>query len=143
MKHPLVTLEKKTKHGLNVFIAVDFDGTCVMHEYPKIGAPVPLAVETLRDLNKAGYKLILYTMRSRKTLDDAVEWFRFHSIPLFGINNNPEQSSWSTSPKVYAHFYIDDAAVGCPLVSPDSGDRDYVNWYKIREFFGLRNGELD
>ena len=45
-------------------IAVDFDGTCVEHDYPAVGLDVENAVETLRALNKAGHRLILFTMRS-------------------------------------------------------------------------------
>ncbi len=39
-------------------IAVDFDGTIVEHEWPRIGPPMPGAFETLRDLQDAGYGLI-------------------------------------------------------------------------------------
>ena len=28
-----------------MIIAVDFDGTIVTHEYPKIGKPIPFAIE--------------------------------------------------------------------------------------------------
>ena len=31
-------------------IAVDFDGTIVTHEYPKIGTELPFATETLKNL---------------------------------------------------------------------------------------------
>ena len=31
-------------------IAVDFDGTIVEHEYPKIGREIPFATDTLRAL---------------------------------------------------------------------------------------------
>ena len=57
-------------------IAVDFDGTCVEHEYPNIGLDVEGAVETLRTLNNKGHRLILFTMRSGDKLDKAVKWFK-------------------------------------------------------------------
>lgn len=34
-------------------IAVDFDGTCVDHLYPLVGADVPHCVETLLDINRS------------------------------------------------------------------------------------------
>ena len=48
-----------------MIIAIDFDGTCVTHEYPKIGKDIG-AVDTLRALVAKGHKLILWTMRDKK-----------------------------------------------------------------------------
>ena len=64
-----------------------------------------------------------------KELHEAVNWFIVtHDIPLFGVNENPEQT-WSTSPKVYANLYIDDAVIGCPLAyNDDISDRPFVYW---------------
>ena len=33
-------------------IAVDFDGTIVTHEYPKIGKPIPFAIDALKRLQQ-------------------------------------------------------------------------------------------
>jgi hypothetical protein len=63
-------------------------------------------------------------------LDDAINWFIKNEIPLYGIQTNPSQSSWTTSPKAYCQLYIDDAALGCPLVS---AERDYVDWVKVKK----------
>ena len=128
-------------------ICVDFDGTCVTHEFPKIGKDIG-AVPVLKRLVKAGHRLILWTMRSNQKkitsgddeilgnpgqyLTDAVNWFKENDIPLFGINENPEQKSWTSSPKAYGHLYIDDAAVGCPLaitISP----RPFVDWVEMEK----------
>lgn len=40
-------------------IAVDFDGTIVTHEYPKIGREIPFAIETLKMLIRDQHRLIL------------------------------------------------------------------------------------
>lgn len=114
-------------------IAVDFDGTCVTHEYPEVGRSIG-AEHVLKNLVSRGARLILFTMRSGEHLDDARAWFDKHGIPLWGVNENPEQKSWTSSPKPYAHFYIDDAALGCPLVPAGlyiSTKRPYVDWDKI------------
>lgn len=107
-------------------ICIDFDGTCVKHEYPRIGGNIN-SQETLRRLVKNGHKLILFTMRSGKELDDAVKWFNDNKIDLYGINENPTQKKWTQSPKAYGQLYIDDAALGTPLVF-NNIDRPYVNW---------------
>lgn len=113
-----------------MIIAVDFDGTCVEHLYPKIGPPVPGAVQTLLDLVASGHHLVIWTMRDHAHLTAAEEWFVSHGISFIGANRNPGQS-WSSSPKVYAHVYIDDAALGCPLRPGIAGDRPMVDWEAV------------
>lgn len=119
-------------------IAIDFDGTIVEHRFPDIGKPVPGAIETMRECVALGAKLILWTMRSdaEKTergtvLSDAVDMLRSHGIELFGVNRNPE-TDWSDSPKAYAHVYVDDAALGCPLIPDSRGKRPMVDWSRVR-----------
>ena len=109
-------------------IAIDFDGTCVTHEYPEIGRDLG-ATTTLKTLVDNGHKLILLTMRSGKTLEDAKHWFEERGIILYGVNENPSQKRWTESPKVYANLYIDDANLGTPLIKNSiASDRLYVDW---------------
>jgi len=137
----------------NMIIAIDFDGTVVTHEFPRVGRDIG-AAPVLKRLVAAGHKLILWTMRSDveeprsdhpdihavggKYLTDAVEWFAKNEIPLWGINTNPEQHTWTHSPKAYAQLYIDDAALGCPLITPKV-ERPYVNWGAIEQLLEGRN----
>ena len=126
-----------------MIIAVDFDGTCVTNEFPSIGKDIG-AVPVLKELINNGHKLILLTMRSHKivkensvpidTLQDAIDWFKRNKIPLYGINKNPNQERWTSSPKVYANIYIDDAALGTPLKYDKDGaiSIPYVDWDKMR-----------
>lgn len=107
-------------------ICVDFDGTCVAHNYPAIGKDIG-AIPVLKRLCNEGHHLILFTMRSEEQLTDAVQWFENNEIPLHGVNRNPLQHHWTSSPKAYGQVYIDDAAVGTPLVHPTVG-RPYVDW---------------
>ena len=114
-------------------IAVDFDGTCVEHNYPAIGMDVEGAVDVLRELNKHGHRIILNTMRSGQRLEAAVRWFRDRKIELWAVNRNPEQELWTSSPKVYADIYIDDSALGCPIIFLEGVRRPVVNWSKVRQ----------
>ena len=116
-----------------MIIAIDFDGTCVTHEYPYMGSDIG-AVPVLKELTDAGYHLVLNTMRSGKTEKEAVKWFKDNDIPLYGVNKNPDQKSWSASPKVYADLYIDDSALGVPLTSSPTSTRPYVDWVRVREW---------
>lgn len=112
-----------------MIIAIDFDGTCVTHEYPETGRDLN-CIGVLQKIVEFGHKIILWTMRDGEQLDVAVKWFKDRDIPLHGINKNPD---WGTkSPKAYAQLYIDDAALGCPLVYPHKG-RPYVNWETVEQ----------
>ena len=110
----------------STIFAVDFDGTVVTHEYPKLGRNIG-AEDILRRLTSNGHRLILWTMRDRTELDEAVDWYRGHQVPLFGVNKNPEQT-WSSSPKAYAHYYIDDLALGIPLTQTMADAKPFVDW---------------
>ena len=117
-----------------MIIAVDFDGTCVKHRYPDVGEDIG-AAPVLRKLVENGHRIILLTMRDcGDILRDAIEWFNKNEIPLYAINQNPEQN-WSSSRKVYADFYIDDQAVGCPLIQERYGSGRYVDWGAIDWWF--------
>jgi hypothetical protein len=114
-------------------LAIDFDGTAVTHDYPRVGKDIGSA-PVLKELVQNGHQLILWTMRSGKELEDAVNWFAENDIPLYGIQRNPTQDRWTNSPKCYAQIYIDDAALGCPLkVDHSLSDRPFVDWTEVRE----------
>lgn len=120
-------------------ICVDFDGTVVDHAYPSVGVDVPGAVDTLKLLVMYGHKIILYTMRSDKygstSLQDAIDWYGENGIPLYGVQVNPTQHNWTTSPKCYGQLYIDDAAFGAPLINIEGFNRPCVDWTKVIEHF--------
>jgi len=119
--------------GTRMIIAIDFDGTLVEHKYPDIGNDAPMAFPMLREWQEQGHKLILYTMRSGRELQEAVDYCIGKGIQFWGVNENPEQKSWTQSPKVYAHLYIDDAAYGVPKKpARELGVRHVVDWEKIK-----------
>ena len=99
---------------MNNIIAVDFDGTIVTHEYPRIGKEIPFAIETLIRLQREGYRLILWTVRSGNLLDEAVEYCRSKGLEFYAVNANfsEEQFDAKDSRKVNANIYIDDRQVG-------------------------------
>lgn len=123
----------------NTYVAIDFDGTIVKHEFPQIGELLPGVAGVIAKLsNVAGVKLILLTMRSdtqeHDFLTQAVDFCRRNGIEFWAVNENPEQECWTSSRKVYAHYYIDDTAVGVPLKTTP-GDRPWVDWAAIEDYF--------
>ena len=133
-----------------ITINIDFDGTCVTHDFPRVGKEIG-AVPVLKRLVENGHQLILFTMRSDRTekketndptiqdvtgefLTDAVNWFKKNNIPLYGIQTNPTQHNWTTSPKSYAELMIDDSSLGCPLrYDVDMSNRPFVDWEAVEE----------
>ena len=121
----------------NIKIAVDFDGTCVVHAYPNIGSEVPHCIRVLKRLINDDVLIILNTMRSGESLLEAVEWFTERGIGLYGINGDPDQSAWTSSPKVYANLYVDDASVGCPMTQFQGSM--VVDWVEVEKLIYSRS----
>lgn len=116
-----------------MIICVDFDGTCVAEDFPYIGNDIG-AVPVLKELNKNGHKIILNTIRDKQYLQAAIRWFKDNGIELYGINSNPTQIKFSTSPKIYCDLYIDDRNLGCPLITDKTiSDVPFVDWKTVRK----------
>lgn len=95
-------------------VAVDFDGTIVENQYPSIGEQKLFAFETLRELQKKGFILILWTFRTGKELDEAVEYCRKNGVEFYAVNKSyPEEVlDKNTSRKIDADIFIDDRNLG-------------------------------
>ena len=97
-------------------IAVDFDGTIVEHRYPEIGKELPFATQTLKMLIEDRHKLILWSVREGKLLEDAVEWCRNRGVEFYAVNKDfPEEDlskNQSFSRKLKADVWIDDRNIG-------------------------------
>lgn len=112
-----------------MIIAYDFDGTLVENAYPEIGEPRkgdmhPTLIEDVIELQKWGHKVILWTCRTGVHLDQAVEFCKKKGLIFDAVNDDIEEQKemWSEkleawretgqARKVFAHFYVDDRAVG-------------------------------
>lgn len=96
-------------------IAVDFDGTIVEHRYPEIGREIPFAIDTLKMLTKEGHRLILWSVREGKLLDEAVEWCRERGLEFYAVNKDyPEENreDKNYSRKLKVEMFIDDRNIG-------------------------------
>lgn len=131
-----------------VTITVDSDGTCFTHEFPLIGKNIG-AEFVLKALTDNGHLLISNTMRCDHEfvpnsldpditnikglfLTEAINWYEQHNIPLYGIQENPTQHSWTSSKKPYSVYDIDDINIGCPLLFvPQLSSRKFVDWIKV------------
>lgn len=96
-------------------IAIDFDGTIVEHKYPKIGLERPFAIDTLKLLIEDRHRLILWSVREGKLLDEAVEWCRERGVEFYAVNKDYTEEQGSDhgfSRKVKADLFIDDRNLG-------------------------------
>ncbi len=95
-------------------IAVDFDGTIVEDEFPKIGKPIIFAFETLIKLQEKGHRLILWTYRYGKQLDEAVAFCKEHKVEFYAVNKSFPEEEYNPkySRKINADIFIDDRNIG-------------------------------
>ena len=91
--------------------AIDFDGTLCINEYPNIGQPIYKTIIFCKERKAEGHKLILWTCRSGKYLDEAVAWCKVQGLIFDAVNENlPEMIELFDNDcrKVFADRYIDD-----------------------------------
>lgn len=130
-----------------LILAIDFDGTIVDDAYPGIGKPKLFAFETLKRLQQEGHRLILWTYRSGKRLQEAVDFCADNGIEFYAINKSfpEEQNDTEKSPKIHADLFIDDRNIGgfvgwgkvhqmliedIPLTATKPKKKGFLNWFK-------------
>lgn len=97
-----------------MIFAVDFDGTLVENAYPNIGYPHKEVIEFFKDRQKKGDVIILWTCRTGKHLEDAVNFISLLGLTPDYVNEN---APWDKdlypieSRKIGADYYIDDKAI--------------------------------
>ena len=92
-------------------IAVDFDGTLCIDSYPNIGFPNLPLIFLLKQMKAQNKKIILWTCRCGRYLEDAVNWCENFGLEFDAVNDNVEEivkKYGSNSRKIYADVYIDD-----------------------------------
>lgn len=93
-----------------MIVAVDFDGTLAVTEYPTIISPIMQTIEFCKDRKAQGDTLILNTCRNGKALLEAVDWCGTQGITFDYVNENPPDriAIWGDCRKIYADIYLDD-----------------------------------
>ena len=97
-----------------ITIAVDFDGTIVEDKYPGIGKPRLFAFDTLKKLQDKGHRLILWTYRHGKALDEAVAFCKENGVTFYAVNKSFPEESFDDkySRKINADVFVDDRNFG-------------------------------
>ena len=99
-------------------IAVDFDKTLTFDDaYPDAGTLNIKAIEALKEYRACGGKIILWTLRTGQSLQNAIDACEAEGLEFDATNDNlKEQVKWwrdrnpgiEMSRKIYADLYIDD-----------------------------------
>ena len=95
-------------------LAVDFDGTLSLGEWPAIGPPNYGLIDLLKERKRIGDRLILWTCRENADLEEAVKWCTSQGLEFDAVNENiPEviEKYGINSRKISCDLYIDDNAV--------------------------------
>ncbi|MDR0833302.1 MAG: hypothetical protein LBN93_03840 [Candidatus Symbiothrix sp.] len=102
------------KMNRQLVIAVDFDGTIVEHAYPRIGKPIPFAIETLKKLQEERHILVLWTVREGKLLQEAIDYCAQNGLKFYAANKNHPREKYNPdrSPKLKTDLFIDDRNIG-------------------------------
>lgn len=101
----------------NKIIAVDFDGTLCKNNYPEIGEPNRELIEYLKQRQKDGAKLILWSCRVDKPLEEAIRWSRNQGLIFDAVNENLSEiitEFGKDTRKIFANEYIDDRNIWIP-----------------------------
>lgn len=126
--------KRKYTPNTHLCLAVDMDSTIWTEDYPHLGTPYPLAIETLNDLVKAGYQVNIWTSRGGDNLEKCKHaLYHTHKLdPRIEFNQHFKHYTDQypvASPKIAAHVYFDDKAYNAP---------DYSNYWSVirQEFLG-------
>lgn len=146
-------MEQQFINNKSKVIAIDFDGTIVEHDYPKIGKEMLFAFATIKQLQKKGHKLILFTYRTGSLLEEAVEYCKKNGVEFYAVNKNyPEEKLDDNTPrKLDVDIFIDDRNIGgfigwsavWQTLHPEGGEFDHIlknpeahsNYKKDKSFF--------
>lgn len=92
-------------------LAVDFDGTLVENAFPAIGQFKPEVLSAVLMYKDLGWKIILWSCRTGKMLEDAVKACESAGLIFDAVNDNlPEVQQYfgESTRKVFANLYWDD-----------------------------------
>ena len=109
-------------------VAVDFDGTVAVTDYPTIIRPIKENIKFIKKLAYLGAILVLWTCREGQELEDAVNFCELQDLHFPYVNENPpfRIEKYGTNPrKIGADYYIDDKSIIPPVIY--RGDDVYRN----------------
>lgn len=105
-------------------IAIDFDGTIVDHEFPKIGKLKERAKEVINKLAVNNY-VCIWTCRGGDYAIAAYNFLNANNIMFSYFNQSPMDKINVNCRKIIADYYIDDHNLFC----------EKIDWNRIDDYF--------
>lgn len=97
-------------------IAVDFDGTIVEDNFPKIGKIIVdngvSSITVINELYITGHGIIIWTCRCGDYLYEMINWLKKEECHYNTINSNVIETIGHAIPKIRADIYIDNNNFG-------------------------------
>lgn len=106
---------KEYSTNFKAILAIDFDHTICMSEYPELGSERENAGIIMRKLIAEGYGIVINTCREGVALANAILWMHKNNIPYHFVNCNfPHLITMfgADCRKISADIYIDDKMLG-------------------------------
>jgi len=97
--------------GFNAVLAIDFDDTICLSDYPALGMQRKGAAKFIQKLAKNNYGIVINTCREGIAVSDAIKWLHKNEIPYHYVNCNfPHiiKHYGADCRKISADMYIDD-----------------------------------
>lgn len=103
----------------NFIICVDFDGTIAETNYPDIISELNNSVYYMKELQKLGHTIIIWTCRSGTSLKLAIDWLKLKDFKPDYVNNQEINivDKHGDVRKLFCDFYLDDRSF--PSFTPD------------------------
>ena len=132
-------------------VYLDFDGTVVEHEYPRIGRCNFGCFEVIKKLQDAGHEIILNTARADfndGTLEKAMEYMNEDSWMFFIDKKSEIRPIICVKHKIHPHpwklddvdvIFIDDICYGILLKPCKMIQGNMVDWDELDRQFILKN----
>lgn len=106
-------VSKTQMNALPHIVAVDFDGCLVEDRFPEIGKIKQSVFDAVKDRQRQGEKIILWTSRDHEMLKQAVEFCTNKGLHFDAINDNLDEVKVlfaNNTRKIFADEYWDDKA---------------------------------
>jgi hypothetical protein len=102
---------KSYNPNFKAVLAIDFDHTICISDYPNLGMERKDAGYYIRKLEQEGYGIVINTCREGIALADGIKWLHKNAIPYHYVNCNfPHIIEMYSADcrKISADLYIDD-----------------------------------
>lgn len=111
------------KNQYTPIIAIDFDGTIVQHDFPRIGKLMPGAKRVINKWYDMGWHILVWTCRNNYEPDHpewteapigaVADFCKREGLKITGINQQqPGLGFYLEARKIFANVYIDDRNLG-------------------------------